>query len=58
MFKLVNNNTTLNLNTASYFIDILAPPDESTWNTTGGPITNTINNLGLTKHRRNIAERT
>ena len=36
--KLVNKNTFLNLNTASYFINILASPDLSTWSTTGGPI--------------------
>ena len=37
--KLVNNNTTLNLNIASYFLNILDSPDVSTWFTTGGPIT-------------------
>ena len=49
MFKLVNNNTTLNLNIVSYFINILAYPDESTWNTTGGTITKIANHIGLTK---------
>ena len=36
--KLVNNNTILNLNIASYFLNILASPGASTWSTTGGPI--------------------
>ena len=58
MLKLVDNNTTINLKIASYFLNILASPDESKWNTTGGPITKTINNLGLTKHHRRRAERT
>ena len=40
--KLVNNNTTLNLNTASYFINILASPDVSTWFTNVGPIAKII----------------
>ena len=57
MFKLLNNNTTLNLNIASYFLNILASPDESTWNTIGGPITKTINNPGLTKHHQKTVER-
>ena len=37
--KLVNKNTLLNLNVASYFINILASPDLLSWFTTGGPIT-------------------
>ena len=57
MFKLVNNNTTLNLNLASYFLNILASPDESTWNTTGGPVTKTIKHLALTKNHRSTVER-
>ena len=36
--KLVNKNTLLNLNIASYFLNILAYPDLSTWSTTSGPI--------------------
>ena len=56
--KLVNNNTTLNLNIISYFLNILDSPDVSTWYTTGGPITKTIKHLGLTKHRRRTVERT
>ena len=56
--KLVDNNITLNLKTASYFPNILASPDVSTWNTAGGPITKTIKHLGLTKHHVKIAERT
>ena len=46
----VNNNTTLDLNIVSYFINILASPDELTWNTIDGPITKAKNYLGLTKH--------
>ena len=56
--KLVNNNTNLNLNIASYFLNILAPPDVLTWFTTGAPITKTIKRLGLTKHHRKKVERT
>ena len=37
--KLVNNKTTINLNTASYILDILDSPHVSEWYTTGGPIT-------------------
>ena len=56
--KLVNNKTTHNLNIASYFLNILASPDVSTWFATGGPITKTIKLLGLTKHLQNTVERT
>ena len=56
MFKLVNNNTTLNLNIVSYFLNILASPDELTWNTIGGPITKATNHIGLTKHHRRTVE--
>ena len=38
--KFVNNNITLNLNIDSYFLNILASLDVSTWFTTGGPIKN------------------
>ena len=55
--KLVNKNTILNLNIASYFLNILASPDESTWSTTGGPINKTMDHLGLTKHHRHKVER-
>ena len=54
--KLVNNNTTPNLNIASYFLNILASPHVSTWYTTGGPITKTIKHPGLTKHHRRTVE--
>ena len=37
--KLEKNNTNINLNIASYFINILASPSELTWFTTGGTIT-------------------
>ena len=56
--KLVNKNTILNLNIASYFLNILASPDESTWSTTGGPINKTIKHIGLTRHHRQKVERT
>ena len=46
----------LNLNTASYFLDILASPDVSTWSTTCGPIKKTIKHLGLTRHHQNKAD--
>ena len=54
--KLVNNNTTINLNIASYFLNILAYPDVSTWYTTGVPITKTIKYIGLTKHHQRTVE--
>ena len=50
--KLVNNNKTLNLNIASYFLNVLASPDESTWSTKGGPINITIEHLGLSRHHQ------
>ena len=56
--KLENNNTTMNLNVASYFLNILASPDVSTWFTTGGPIKKTIKHLGLTKNHQKTVERT
>ena len=56
--KLVNRNTILKLNIASYFLNILASPDESTRSTTGGPINKTIKHLGLTRHHRKTVERT
>ena len=54
--KLVNKNTLLNLNTASYFLNILASPDVSTWSTTGGPINKTIKCLGLPRHHLNTVK--
>ena len=38
MYKLLNKNTSLNLNIASYFLRILASPYLSTWFATVGPI--------------------
>ena len=38
--KLVNNNTTLNMHIACYFINILGSLNESIWNTTGGSMKN------------------
>ena len=55
--KLVNKNTILNLNIASYFLNILASLDVSTWSTTSGPIHKTIKHLGLTRHHRKKVER-
>ena len=56
LYKLVNNNTTLNLGIASYFLNILASPDVSTWFTTGVPITKTIKHLDITKYHQNTVE--
>ena len=56
--KLVNKNIIINLNIASYFLNILASPDESTWSTTDGPINKTIKHLGITRHHRKTVERT
>ena len=56
--KLVNINTLLNLNIASYFLNILAYPDVLTWLPTGGPINKTIKHPGLTKYHRKTVERT
>ena len=58
LFKLVNKNTFLNLNIASYFLNTLASPDVSTWSTAGGHINKTIKHLGLNKHHRKTVERT
>ena len=56
--KLVNKKTLLNLNIDSYFLNILASPDVSTWSTTGGTIKKTIKHLGLTIHHLKTVERT
>ena len=48
--KLANKSTLLNLNIASYFLNILASPDVSTWFTTCGPINKTIKYLDLIRH--------
>ena len=56
--KLVNKNTLLNLNIASYFLNILASPDVSTWSTTCRTINKTIKHPGLTRHHRKTVERT
>ena len=55
--KLLNKNTLLNLNIASYFLNILASPDVSKWFTACGTINKTIKNIGLTRHHRNTVER-
>ena len=54
----MNKNTLLNLNIASYFLDILASPDVPTWSTTGGPINKPIKHHGQTIHHRKTVERT
>ena len=54
----MNENTIINLNIASYFLNILASPDESIWSTTGGPINKTIKYLVLTGHHQHKVERT
>ena len=46
----MNNNISLRLNIVSYYLKHLENPDISTWNTSGGPITQTIKHLGLNKH--------
>ena len=56
--KLVNNNKILNLNIASYDLNVLASLYESTWSTTGGPINKTIEHLGRTRHHQHKVERT
>ena len=54
----MNKNTILNLNIASYFLNILASPYELTWSTTGGPIHKTIKHICLTRHHWHKLERT
>ena len=56
--KLVIKNTIINLNIASYFLNILASTYVSTQSTTGGPINKTIKNIGLTRHHWQKVERT
>ena len=46
-----------NLNIVCYFLNILASQDVLTGFTSGGPITKTIKNLGLTKHSQKTVER-
>ena len=54
----MNKKTLFKLNIASYFLNILASPDVSTWSTTGGPINKTIKHIGITRHHRHKVERT
>ena len=54
----MNKNTVLNLNIASYSLNILASPYVSTWYTTVGPIDKTIKHIGLTRHHQKTVERT
>ena len=56
LYKIVNNNITINLNIASCFLDILDSPDVSTWFTTCGTTTKTIKHLVLTKHHQKTVE--
>ena len=53
--KLVNKNALPNLNIYSYFLNILASPDVSTWFTTGGPINKMIKYIGLIRHHQKTA---
>ena len=53
----MNKNTILNLNIASYFLNISASPDESTWSTKGGPINKTIEHLRLSRHHQKTIKR-
>ena len=52
----MNKNTLLNLNIASYFLNILSSQDVSTWFATGGTINKTIKHLGLTRHHQTTVE--
>ena len=52
----MNKNTLLNLDIASYFLNILASLDVLTWFTTGVPITKTIKHLGQKKHHLKTLE--
>ena len=54
----MNNKTTMNLNIASYFLNILLSSDILTWVATDGHIKKTIKHLGLTKHQQKTVERT
>ena len=54
--KLVNNNKTLNQNIASYLLNVLASPYESTWSTKGGPMNKTIEHLGLSRYHQKTIE--
>ena len=56
--KLVDNNKTINLNIAFYFLNILASSDVLPWYTTRGTITKTIKNIGQTKNVWIAVERT
>ena len=56
--KIVNNNTTLNMNITSYFLNILAFPYVSACFVTCGLITKTIKKPGLTKHHQKTVKRT
>ena len=47
--KLVDNNRTINLNIAFYFLNILASSDVLTWYTTRATITKTIKILAKPK---------
>ena len=57
--KLVNKNTLLNLNIASYFLNILASLDVYMWFATGGPIKNNEiswpNKTSTKDSRKNVA---
>ena len=48
----MNNNTALDLNISSYYIDQLSSPDISTWHNAGRLVTHIIKHLGRNKHHR------
>ena len=54
----MNNNKIINLNIASYFLNVLASPYKSTWSTKYGPINKTIEHLRLSRHHQKTIKRT
>ena len=52
----MKKNTLVNLNIASYFLNILVSLDVSKWFTTGIPINKTIKYIGLTRHHQKTVE--
>ena len=48
----------LNLDIASYFLNILDSPDVWTWSNTGGTINKTIKHFGITRNHKKTVERT
>ena len=48
----------LKINIASYFIETLASPHENTWHHRGGPITQTIDSISLNPNHQRAVEHT